>query len=101
LNIVTRSPANSRDPSLGWGYHHTGIPTEQPREGERYLKQFKMYLSGFQDSPYGIEWMRFEEDSPVSELVQTLPVLAENLICPQPECSPGLEETNSVRSSAS
>jgi hypothetical protein len=60
----------------GWRYHHTGIPTDQPRDGERYLPQFKMYVSGFSESPYGIEWMRFETDSPVSELVRTVPHVA-------------------------
>jgi hypothetical protein len=60
----------------GWRYHHTGIPTQQPRAGERYLPQFKMYVSGFPESPYGVEWMRFEPGSPVSELVQTLPHVA-------------------------
>jgi len=35
-----------------------------------------MYVSGFAESPYGIEWMRFEPDSPISELVQTVPHLA-------------------------
>ncbi len=60
----------------GWRYHHTGIPTEQAREGERYLPQFKMYVSGFSDSPYGVEWMRFEEDSPIPELVRTVPHVA-------------------------
>ena len=60
----------------GWRYHHTGIPTDRPRDGERYLPQFKMYVSGFPESPYGIEWMRFETDSPVPELVRTLPHVA-------------------------
>ena len=35
-----------------------------------------MYVSGFRRSPFGIEWMRFEEDSPIHELVKTLPHLA-------------------------
>ena len=60
----------------GWRYHHTGIPTQQRRDGERYLPQFKMYVSGFPDSPYGVEWMRFEADSPISELVKTVPHVA-------------------------
>ena len=60
----------------GWRYHHTGIPTTEPRHGEEYLPEFKMYVSGFADSPYGIEWMRFEADSPVSELVRTVPHVA-------------------------
>jgi len=60
----------------GWRFHHMGIPTNTPRPGEQYLEDWKMYVSGFQTSPYGIEWMRFEEDSPVSELVKTVPHLA-------------------------
>jgi hypothetical protein len=60
----------------GWRFHHMGIPTDTPRPGEQYLEKLKMYVSGFQTSPYGIEWMRFEQDSPVSELVKTVPHLA-------------------------
>jgi hypothetical protein len=60
----------------GWRYHHMGIPTDQPRAGERYLEGLGMYVSGFETSPYGIEWMRFEPGSPVSELVRTVPHIA-------------------------
>lgn len=60
----------------GWRYHHTGIPTRRPRDGERYLPRFKMYVSGFPDSPYGVVWMRFEPGSPIPELVQAVPHVA-------------------------
>lgn len=60
----------------GWRYHHMGIPTDKPRPGERYLEQYKMYVSGFETSPYGIEWMRFEPGSPISELIRTIPHVA-------------------------
>jgi hypothetical protein len=60
----------------GWRFHHIGIPTETPRPGERYLKHLKMYVSGFETSPYGIEWIHFEKDCPVSELVRTVPHVA-------------------------
>jgi len=60
----------------GWRYHHLGIPTDKPRTGEQYLQPFKMYVSGFKTSPYGIEWMRFEPDSPISELIRTIPHIA-------------------------
>lgn len=53
-------------------YHHIGIPTNQPHENEEYLEKFKLYLSGFKTSPYGVEWMRFEADSPLPELVKTV-----------------------------
>lgn len=57
-------------------YHHLGIPTPEPRPAERYLPRFKMYISGYETSPYGIEWMRFEADSPLPELVKTVPHVA-------------------------
>lgn len=82
--MATESPATRRQdhepPAAiavrGWRYHHLGIPTDVPRPGERYLPQFKMYVAGFETSPYGIEWMRFEADSPVSELVRSVPHIA-------------------------
>jgi hypothetical protein len=61
---------------LGWRYHHMGVPTDTPRPGERYLPYLKMFVSGFESSAFGIEWMRFEPGSPVSELVRTIPHLA-------------------------
>jgi hypothetical protein len=57
-------------------YHHIGIPTDIPREGELYLEGFKVFVSGFETSPYGIEWMRFEADCPLPELVKTVPHVA-------------------------
>lgn len=60
----------------GWRYHHLGIPTDQPRDGEQYLEAYGMYVSGFSTSPYGVEWMRFEPGSPISELVRTVPHIA-------------------------
>ena len=53
-----------------------GIPTDQPRAGEQYLEAYGMHVSGFGTSPYGVEWMRFEPGSPISELVRTVPHIA-------------------------
>jgi hypothetical protein len=57
-------------------YHHLGIPTTEKHEGEEYLAQFKTFVSGFETSPYGIEWMRYEPDAPLPELVKTVPHIA-------------------------
>ncbi len=57
---------------LGWRYHHMGIPTRTPRPGEKYLKEYKLYKSGFETSPFGIEWMRFEPACPLPELIRTV-----------------------------
>ena len=57
-------------------YHHLGIPTAVPRPDEVYLERFKVFTSGYETSPYGIEWMRFEAGSPLPELVKTVPHVA-------------------------
>ena len=61
-----------------WGsrYHHIGIPTDKPINGEKYLPQFKLYVSGFDTSPYGIEWMRYDKDSPINDLIKNVPHIA-------------------------
>jgi hypothetical protein len=60
----------------GWRYHHIGIPTSIPHPDERYLPHLKMSVSGFESSPYGIEWMRFDPDCQMSELIRTVPHIA-------------------------
>ena len=57
-------------------YHHIGIPTEVRRDDEIYLERFGMYVSGYEDSRYGVEWMRFEPESPLPDLVKTVPHVA-------------------------
>jgi hypothetical protein len=57
-------------------YHHLGIPTSEKRNGETYLPNLKMYCSGYDTSPYKIEWIRFEEGAQFPELVKTVPHIA-------------------------
>ena len=61
---------------LGWRYHHIGIPTQLPRSGEKLIPQYKMHVCGFNSNPFGIEWMRFDPDSPLLEIIQTIPHVA-------------------------
>ena len=57
-------------------YHHAGIPTETPREGEIFLEKFKMFVLSYDTNPYGVEWIRFEPDCPLPELIKTVPHVA-------------------------
>jgi hypothetical protein len=57
-------------------YHHIGIPTDKPIKGEVYLKDYKVYHYGYEKSEYGIEWMRYEKDCQLPEIVKTLPHIA-------------------------
>ncbi|UCH66732.1 MAG: hypothetical protein JSW63_06310 [Ignavibacterium sp.] len=60
----------------GWRFHHIGVPVKKPMPNEKYIERLKMYVTGFDTSPYGYEWMRFEKDSSINELVQTVPHIA-------------------------
>ena len=57
-------------------YHHIGIPTTIPIKGEKYLPDYKIYHYGYEDSEFGIEWMRYEKDCKLPEIVKTLPHIA-------------------------
>src|SRR5580698_2157736 len=57
-------------------YHHIGIPTSQPRPGERHIEHLKTFIVGHENSEFGVEWMRFEADAQIPELVRQLPHVA-------------------------
>ena len=60
----------------GMRFHHIGIPTNEIKPNEKYLEHLKFYVSGFDTSEFGIEWMRFEEGCTISEIVQKIPHVA-------------------------
>jgi hypothetical protein len=77
---MDNSRCRDEDPAaiarLGWRYHHLGIPHDSPRGDERHLHQLGVHVCGFETSPYGIEWMRFDPQCPVPEVVKRVPHLA-------------------------
>lgn len=60
----------------GWKFHHLGIPTHDVKSGETYIKKLKFSVSGFGTCPFGVEWMRFEKDCVLPEIIKTVPHLA-------------------------
>jgi hypothetical protein len=71
-----RHEAPSAVARLGWRYHHLGIPHCSPRHDERHLQELGVHVCGFETSPYGIEWMRFDPECRVPEIVKTVPHVA-------------------------
>jgi hypothetical protein len=57
-------------------YHHLGIPTNNKLKDEIYLEKLKMYVSGFGKNPYGVEWVRYEDDADFPDIVKQLPHVA-------------------------
>ena len=46
-------------------HHHIGIPTTESKSGET-----KLFVVSHQKSEFGVEWMRFEADAAVPDLVR-------------------------------
>ena len=62
-------------PGIPYTFHHTGIPTDQKREGETFAASVRMYTSDNGGS-FRIQWHRFEEGSSLHPLIRTLPHVA-------------------------
>jgi hypothetical protein len=45
-------------------------------QDEEHLPHLKIHVSGFSTSPFGIEWMRFDEDCRIHELIKRVPHIA-------------------------
>lgn len=57
-------------------YHHIGIPTDTKHAGKIYLSDYRLYCTDHERNPFGIQWMRYERDCPLPELVKTQPHVA-------------------------
>jgi hypothetical protein len=80
-DVAPYSPRQDHEPPSaisvnGWRYHHIGIPTLTPRPGEIHLPHLKIHVAGFESSPYGIQWMRYDADAPYPEIIKTVPHVA-------------------------
>lgn len=53
-------------------FHHIGIPTTEPKEGETYSADSKLFITSIDSHPFSVEWLRFEPGSPMPELIQTV-----------------------------
>lgn len=57
-------------------YHHLGVPTKEKLIDEIYIEHLKIYVSGFGNNSYGIEWVRYDDDADFPEIVKNKPHLA-------------------------
>ncbi len=47
-------------------FHHIGLPTDEPQPNETYVAETKVWVTDPADHPYRVEFLRFEEDSPIT-----------------------------------
>lgn len=66
----------SLNPDVHYQYDHLGIPTDEARPGEQYVPAFRMFVSGYENSDFHVQWHRYEPDSPLHPLIRTVPHVA-------------------------
>lgn len=54
-------------------FHHVGIPTKNYLPVESHNVALKMHATGYFETPYAMEWMNFDEDSELPEIIKTQP----------------------------
>jgi len=57
-------------------FHHVGIPVPEKMPGMTYNKALKLYSTGYFETPYAIEWMYFEENNTLPEIIKKIPHVA-------------------------
>jgi hypothetical protein len=53
-------------------YHHLGIPTDNKQPGEIYLERYRLFCTDHERNPFGIQWMRFEPECTLPDIVKTV-----------------------------
>ncbi len=51
-------------------FHHLGVPTSSEGKNELYIAEGKVYVTDPEESPYRIEYLRFETGSPMPDALQ-------------------------------
>ncbi|MAV38796.1 MAG: hypothetical protein CMJ59_25440 [Planctomycetaceae bacterium] len=57
-------------------FSHIGLITQTPQTDEVFIPATRVWVTNFTKHPFRVEWLRFEEDSPVTGPVRTQPHVA-------------------------
>ena len=57
-------------------YDHFGVPASTKQENESYYEGIKTFATSPDDHPYRVEFLRFEDDSPVTGPLRDMPHVA-------------------------
>lgn len=54
-------------------FDHVGITTTEKKENEFYYEPNKVWITDSETHPFHIEWLRYEPDSPVIDMIRKNP----------------------------
>jgi len=52
-------------------FHHLGVPTKTQGDNEVYIEGGKVYVTDPETHPYRVEFLRFDDDSPMPDQLKT------------------------------
>lgn len=47
-------------------FDHIGIPTDEKKNSESWVEDTRVWVTNPKEHPFMVEWLRFEQDSPVT-----------------------------------
>jgi hypothetical protein len=56
--------------AIGYKYHHIGIPTNEEVEGMARIEHLKIHATDHGSNPFGIQWMKYDRECLIPELVR-------------------------------
>ena len=57
-------------------FSHIGIPTTEEKQWDGFYEPGKIHYTDFEKDAFGVEWLKFDADSPMPEMMQTIPHVA-------------------------
>jgi hypothetical protein len=61
---------------MNYTFSHIGIPTTEDKDWDGFYEPGKIHYTEFDKDEYKIEWVKFDEDSPMPKMMQTMPHVA-------------------------
>jgi hypothetical protein len=55
---------------VSYKYHHIGIPTRVKKKGMIHIEHLHIYATDHESNEFGIQWMLYEEECRIPELVR-------------------------------
>ena len=57
-------------------FDHIGIPTTEERNWDGSYEPGKIHYTDFTKDEFGVEWLKFDADSPMPKMMRTMPHVA-------------------------
>jgi len=61
---------------MKYKFSHIGIPTTEEKKWDGFYEAGKIHFTDFDKDEFGVEWVKFDENSPMPEMMQTVPHVA-------------------------